>query len=223
MLSFLCYYANMNQEEKTLLTDSKKIIEYSKQHKPEMTDIEIKDNNNTLTLFVSKDYLLVNGIRVSLFPKTAQTIADYYDCILPTPKLVDIIWEKSDIQLEPRSMSSNRGSVDTLIYHNSFIEQAILGRSFNLIAGHKKDIVISAKAWSKGKVTIYGWHKLNGKPIQPLSSIHSESYKDYSHGTRLISRKCILNGVGMDIWDVLNGDSHGLISNEGKVSIRGYR
>lgn len=213
----------MSQEEKEILESSDKTIEYIKRNKPEMTNIEIKEGENVLLLSVSKDYLNINGIRASLFPRTSQTIADYYQCILPTSKIVDLIWEKSDIQLEPKSMTSNRGSIDTLIYHNSFIEQAILGRSFNLIAGHKKDVVISAKKWKKGKVTIYGWHKLNGEVIQTLSSIHSESYKDYSHGTRLVSRKCILNGVGMDIWDILNGDMHSLLSDEGKVSIRGYK
>lgn len=213
----------MTNEEKLLLTNSTKIIENLKQNKPEMTDIEIEQDNNKLILSVSKDYLSINGIRLSLFPKTAQTIADHYNCILPTPKIVDLIWENADIHLEPKTISSNRGSVDTLVYHNSFIEQGLIGRSFNLIAGHKKDIVISAEKWKKGKVTIYGWHKLNGEAIQTVSSIHSESYKDYSHGTRLISRKCILNGVGMDIWDVLNGDMHGLLSDEGKVSIRGYK
>jgi len=37
-------------------------------------------------------------------------------------------------------------------------------------------------------VAIYGWHKLDGKPIQPLYTGHVDWYVDYSHGIRLVSR-----------------------------------
>lgn len=157
-----------------------------------------------IELSVSSDYLMDNmGVRLSLFPWEAQNLADVLQCVLPSPRLVDLIWEKADLKLEPQTISTNRGSQATLIQHNNLINQQINSREFVLVAGHKKDIVLSSRIPTE-KVVIYGWHRTNGKPIQPESSIHSASYKDYSHGTRLISRKVIVDGVGMDIWDAVN-------------------
>lgn len=159
---------------------------------------------NRIELSVSSDYVMdIVGTRLSLFPWEAQNLADVLQCVLPSPRLVDLIWEKADLKLEPKSLSTNRGSQATLIQHNNLINQQINSREFTLVAGHKKDIVLSSRI-PAGKVVIYGWHKLDGKPIQPESSIHSASYKDYSQGTRLISRKVVVDGVGMDIWDAVN-------------------
>jgi hypothetical protein len=63
------------------------------------------------------------------------------------------------------------------------IEQQIKNRSFDLVAGHKKDII---KPRRSGRVTIYGWHKLNGHPIQPPSNVHDDDYEDYANCLRLV-------------------------------------
>lgn len=168
----------------------------------EMVPVVVGDGK--IELSVSSDYLMDNmGVRLSLFPWEAQNLADILQCVLPSPRLVDLIWEKADLKLEPQTISTNRGSQATLIQHNNLINQQINSREFVLVAGHKKDIVLSSRIPTE-KVVIYGWHRTNGKPIQPESSIHSASYKDYSHGTRLISRKVIVDGIGMDIWDAVN-------------------
>jgi len=168
----------------------------------EMVPVVVGDGK--IELSVSSDYLMDNmGVRLSLFPWEAQNLADVLQCVLPSPRLVDLIWEKADLKLEPQTISTNRGSQATLIQHNNLINQQINSREFVLVAGHKKDIVLSSRIPTE-KVVIYGWHRTNGKPIQPESSIHSASYKDYSHGTRLISRKVIVDGVGKDIWDAVN-------------------
>jgi hypothetical protein len=52
-------------------------------------------------------------------------------------------------------------------------------------------------------VAIYGWHKLDGKPIQPLYTGHVDWYVDYSHGIRLIHRTIWVNGKSMDYVDVM--------------------
>lgn len=175
------------------------------QNPPLFKSIVLRDGNNTLELLVSDDYLSLEGIRVSLLPVTAQRIADHFNCILPTKNLVDKIWESCDVKLNPKALSSNRGSFETLKAHSEEIAKQLNGRSFNLLGGHKKDIVIS-KRIPKGKVIIYGWHYLDGKPIQPESSVHGSFYKDYSHGTRLVSRTVILNGSIKDIWEVINSE-----------------
>jgi hypothetical protein len=52
-------------------------------------------------------------------------------------------------------------------------------------------------------VAIYGWHKPDGKPIQPLYTGHVDWYVDYSHGIRLVSRTVTLDGKERDLFDVL--------------------
>jgi hypothetical protein len=64
----------------------------------------------------------------------------------------------------------------------------VLGK---LVAGNKKDVIISNRIYndtSNCHVVIYGWHKTNGKAIQPLYARHLNSWADYSHGIRLIQR-----------------------------------
>ncbi len=164
-------------------------------------ELRLKTNNilntNVLVIQVSEDYYMQDGIRLSLFPSYALDIADKHDCVLPSQRLVDLIWLNADIKLEPITFRNNRQDI---IKHNNLINMQLqlYGNVQGcLIAGHKKDIL----GKKNGKVIIYGWHRTNGKPIQPLSSIHSESYKDYSHGTRLVKKKCFYNGKEYNIDD----------------------
>jgi hypothetical protein len=93
-----------------------------------------------------------------------------------------------------------------------------------LVAGHKKDVVIAnALDQAAGKVAIYGWHKKDGKPIQPLYTGHTDAWVDYSHGSRLVQRRMIVNGEAKTIDDVL-ADPHlaPLLSDEGVMSRTRY-
>ena len=57
----------------------------------------------------------------------------------------------------------------------------------DLVAGHKKDLVLTRKMQGRpDRVAIYGWHRLSGEPIQPVSTVHVDWYADYSHGVRLV-------------------------------------
>jgi hypothetical protein len=181
------------------------LLEELQQNPPLFKSIVLRDSDNTLELLVSDDYLFLEGIRVSLLPVTAQKVADHFNCILPTKNLVDKIWRSCDVKLSPKTVGTNRGSFETLKAHSEEIDKQLNGRSFNLLGGHKKDIVIN-KRIPKGKVIIYGWHYLDGRPIQPETSVHGDFYKDYSHGTRLISRTVVLNGKNKDIWEVINSE-----------------
>ena len=73
-----------------------------------------------------------------------------------------------------------------------------------LIAGHKKDLVLSARLRQRtGRVAIYGWHTAPGHPIQPLSTVHGAQYVDYSHGVRLVSATVVVAGRTRSIYDAL--------------------
>ena len=159
--------------------------------------------------FVLPDYLSVGSdkdfARVPLTPMTAQLIADSLHCFLPTRKIVNDIYKAAKVKLEPVPMYAFRDSAVTMYQHNLIIEGQRRLRK-GLIAGIKKDVVISGKISRDPKtnrVAIYGWHKMDGTPIQPLYTGHVNWYVDYSHGTRLVYRTIYVNKKPMDYIDIL--------------------
>jgi hypothetical protein len=160
--------------------------------------------------YVTPDYLSIgtddDWARVPLTPMTAKIIADSLLCFLPSRKIVNEIYKAAKVKLEPVPMYAFRDSTPTMWHHHLIIEGQRKGRK-GLIAGIKKDVVNSSKlnVYPKAdRVAIYGWHKMDGKPIQPLYTGHVNWYVDYSHGIRLVSRRMKVNGKWMDYKDVLN-------------------
>jgi hypothetical protein len=135
----------------------------------------------------------------------AQKIADSLSCFLPTRKMVDDIYKTAEIKPEPIPLFAFRDSTPTMWHHHLIIEGQRQGRK-GLIAGIKKDVVISGKISRDAKqnrVAIYGWHKPDGKPIQSLYTGHVNWYVDYSHGIRLVYRKILVSKKWMDYAEVL--------------------
>ena len=160
--------------------------------------------------FVTLDYLSIgtnkDWARIPLTPIAAQQLADAFNCFLPTTKIVDDIYKAARVKLEPVPMYIYRDSTVTMWQHHLIIEGQRRSRK-GLIVGIKKDVVISGKIGRSEKpnrVAIYGWHLMNGKPIQPLYTGHVNWYADYSHGIRLVYRKIKVNGKWMDYVDVLS-------------------
>lgn len=139
-------------------------------------------------LLVSKDYYTVGDIRVAVGLEEAMDIVSMHRAMLPTPAMVDAIWKAADLKLTPTPLppGPQMSSPEYIEKHNNLINEQIGNKRFNLVAGHKKDIV---QPMQTGRVTIYGWHRTNGRPIQPVSSVHSHDYYDYSHGVRLVKFK----------------------------------
>lgn len=159
--------------------------------------------------YVSPDYWSIGSdddwARIPLTPMAAQKIADSLHCFLPTRKMVNDIYTQAKVKLEPVPMYAFRDSSVTMWQHHLIIE-GLRKRRKGLIAGIKKDVVISGKIARDPKVdavAIYGWHRLTGIPIQPLYSGHVNWYVDYSHGIRLVYRTIWVNGKAMDYPDVL--------------------
>jgi hypothetical protein len=68
-------------------------------------------------------------------------------------------------------------------------------------------------------VAIYGWHRSNGDPIQPLSTVHGEYYADYSHGIRLVSRTAYVNGRAVDLRSAADRRHLcGMLNSDGPLS-----
>jgi len=98
-----------------------------------------------------------------------------------------------------------------------------------LIGGHKKDVIISNSIVSNLKlavpkpVVIYGWHQLNGTPIQPLYNGHGETYADYSHGIRLVQDSVSLDGSPATVASILTDQTlWPLLSDEGVIPLPRY-
>jgi hypothetical protein len=165
------------------------------------------------TYYVSPDYLAIgideDWARINITPNAAQKIADSFHCFLPTRKMVDYIYKAATVKLEPVPMYAFRDSTPTMWQHHLIIEGQRKGKK-GLIAGIKKDVVISGIPIAIGtrdtrteRVAIYGWHKLDGKAIQPLYTGHIYWWVDYSQGIRLVYRKIKVGGKWMDYTEVL--------------------
>lgn len=200
--------------------------------------ITVTDKDNTLEYLVSSDSLCIgdkdNRIRLPLSGPRAQVVLDKYHCILPTKKMSDQIWKSAEIKLEPKPRpgpyDSSMFSIEAIIIHSEKIDKQLIGKDSSLlIAGHKKDVVITNKLAPNNpnkRLAIYGWHRLNGEAIQGPTvnfSVHEREYFDYSHHVRLVSKDCMLNGEVKDICSILESSEYShLISDEGKLSFLGY-
>ena len=187
-----------------------------------------RDGKHTGTFFVASDYFAIGTpddfIRLPLTPLAAQRIANSKAMLLPTRKMVDDIWRASS-KLTPQPMVPNKGAnLAQYADHSRAIDEQLRGAGVSPlstnapIAGTKKDILIS-NIWKPGKVVIYGWHQLNGSPIQGKSNIHGDFYVDYSHGVRLVAPNMEVDGQPMSTEEVLKNPAYaGVLSDEGPLT-----
>jgi len=184
---------------------------------------------NSATFEVMPDYLAVGTdadfVRLPMTPMTAQRIADAFGCSLPTRKIVDEVYRQASVKLEPLPLTDQREAVATFASHHDLIEKQRTGKELGaLVVGTKKDVVVTNRLGEKpNRVAIYGWHRLDGTPIQPLTIVHRDTYVDYSHGVRLIKRAVTVDGKPRDVRHVLHAaDLCGLLSDEGPVEFPTY-
>lgn len=161
-------------------------------------------------------------------PQLAQKVADLLNCSLPTRKISDRIYHTAKVKMMPQPIPPSKAMVTVPVFerHTRMVqqqrEQSIrqypLG---SLVAGNKKDVVISNMIFNSKnqlRVVIYGWHKPDGKAIQPLHNGHTTDHVDYSHGIRLIQNKLWINGKKSTLRAVLASLTlHPLLSDEGVI------
>ncbi|MDQ8005431.1 MAG: hypothetical protein REI64_11580 [Pedobacter sp.] len=184
-----------------------------------------------LTLFVLPDYLAIGDdedyFYVPTTPMLAQRIANATRTMLPTKLMVDEIYKQAKIKFEPQPIPPTKAmtTVPVFIVHNNIVLQQLKDFKVQhlqsyLTAGNKKDIIISNKIYGQptARVVIYGWHKLDGKAIQPVYNKHTNTWADYSHGVRLVSETAILNGKKVKLANLLKHPLlHQLVSDEGVI------
>lgn len=165
-------------------------------------------------VWVTPDYLAVGSdgdyLLVPLTPGSAQAVADRLGAVLPTPRLVDAVWSAAEVRLTPSPIPPGPQMTTMAVFraHDVTVRSqrqragAPMGA---LVAGHKKDVVlVPGSASAPERVVIYGWHRPDGTPIQPVYGGHTADWVDYSHGVRLVSRRMLLDGVERDLVDVLS-------------------
>lgn len=180
-----------------------------------------------ITICVTPEYLAVGSdrdfVRVPMGAPAAARIADAFGFYLPTTKMVDAIYAQAAVHLAPAPMdpTSAMSTTGYLVRHNQTVEsvRARYGNRELLTAGHKKDIVLTTRLNSaRGRVAIYGWHRTNGSPIQPLSTVHGALYADYSHGVRLVSQVAYYNGEPRALASIMENETLArIISSEGPI------
>ena len=182
----------------------------------------------TATIFVMPEYLAIGSdrdfLRIPMNLHTASAVASQLGFILPTKKIVNAIYEQSAFHFSPTPMTPGPQMRSTEYYriHNEKIEQqsrALGIKAGALVSGHKKDVVVTnLLARNPGRIAIYGWQRLDGAPIQPLSTVHGACYADYSHGIRLVSETVLVAGQARSIYDVLQDPVLSrVLSDEGPI------
>ena len=183
------------------------------------------------TVWVTPNYLAIGSDQDHVFIPlnfyTATRIARTTGFLLPTPKLVREIYRQAQFHMTPAPIPASP-LMETNAYflrHNELVALQLEGLPrAALIAGHKKDVVISnILNRQSGRLAIYGWHRDIKHPIQPLSIAHWAGYADYSHGIRFVNAVMRLDDRLVSLYDVLNDPVFcSLASDEGVLANLGF-
>lgn len=195
----------------------------------------IGGNNVTAKYFVIPEYLAVgsdsNYFLTPMTPLLAQRICNAINATLPTKKMVDQIYSAALCKLRPQPIppTPQMTTVPVFSQHNDSVKAIrfpVLGQFpfGTLVGGTKKDVIISNRIYQNlnpnvpKPVVIYGWHQLNGQPIQPVYNGHGETYADYSHGIRIVLDSVIVDGVPKKFAQLLADPVYSiLVSDEGTI------
>lgn len=182
-----------------------------------------------IVICVAPDYLAIGSDSdFMLMPvrlQTALQAAANFGLALPTPRIVDAIYAQARLHLAPEPLPAGEHMRTTayFVHHDALIAaQRSTAGDFPgvIIAGHKKDLVLTARLWNEpDRVAIYGWQRLDGAPIQPVSLVHGWRYVDYSHGARFIAQEVYVDGRPRQLWDLLQDPGMArALSGEGAIA-----
>jgi len=192
-------------------------------------EVTSEANGHKAIFRVFADALKIDGVRISVSAKLAQTIADMLGCVLPTPKIADLIWQQRAVTLPPFPLTQTTADVAIMstkrrmILHSSLIDQALAkqGNPQGITATVGKLWVIDNDLLQKaaGTAENYGWHFAGNsfggasweacasggcRLIQGRGWAHPNTHIDYSQILILVSRICYVDGHMMDIATLLS-------------------
>jgi len=140
-----------------------------------LTSVGLSGEHRSATFWATPDYLCIGDdddyVRFPMNPLTAQKVADAYGGFLPTRRVVNAIFTRSDTKLVAKTLlaGNHMRSTRYVAEHNALIQAQLAGASPGaLVAGHKKDIILcqrlfsdaAGRPWDEGhspRVAIYGW------------------------------------------------------------------
>ena len=180
------------------------------------------------------DGLKIGGVRISASANVCQQIADLLGCTLLTPKLNDLCWLQAAIQIAPQTIYPPSDDTATMVKESQLIDAAI-GNATGLVAPIGKPWCLSNFLVNRpGKACLYGWQSAQPIPnvplhagvtsgvqlIQPISTVHAQTYTDYAMLVSLVSRNCIVDGASADLTAVMQDPMLSvLVSHEGPLKI----
>jgi len=188
---------------------------------PVQVEGDIEGKHHQLVYYVLPDYLAMGAdtdyFQTPMTPVLAQRIADLAKCTLPTRLMVKQIWSHSTVRMVANTFNPTNYVIHSLpvfVLENESNRVARMAVTNirpmgELVSGDKKDIIISSLIYERLKkgapkpVVIYGWIQPNGLAIQPAYNGHGETYMDYSHGTRLVQRRVVLDGAPNSVENIL--------------------
>jgi hypothetical protein len=213
-----------------------------------MTLVTVEGGGREVGFVVADDYFAIGEgddyLRMPMNPITAQTIGDRLGFMLPTPRMSDLIYLAAPNKLEPTTIgelghglqagTKDQTALSTYAAHSAALDAALRQQKApGLVAGHKKDVVISNRlnsgmvqlkecptcaprtVDSSKQVNIYGWQRHAAFPgeqnavtpgvhiIQGNSIVHDNQYADYSHGIRMVSPLATVDKQPAQLTDVL--------------------
>ncbi len=181
----------------------------------------------SVSFMARPDYLALGTdddfVRMPMAAFTAQKLADLFSASVPTTLMVDAIWRAATTKIAPQPLppGPNMTSNAYFVKENALIEAELSGAPLDAyVGGDKKDIVITNEyAAHPTSVAIYGWHRLDGQPIQPLFLGHAAWYADYSHGVRLVDSTVFVDGAPLSLADALaDANLAAALSREGVMA-----
>lgn len=201
--------------------------------KVEWADLVSEHNGHRLTMRIFRDALKVDGIRWPASARVMQQIADMTATMLPTPKILDLVWleaGRSGIQFDcvinhklpgrgqPTIVADLTPEIVSPLVDEK-IENA-LGNPAGLIASVGKYWVLSNRLANPSTLTFgvqtacnYGWHHSKGlyqavtpglKVWQSQGTRHNDLHCDPSQVVRLVSRTAILRRAGSTVDETVD-------------------
>jgi hypothetical protein len=189
---------------------------------PKWVTLTTRFRGHVAEIEVSADALKLHGVRFDLTADGAQQVADMLGTILPTPYVLELIWEQAEIKLKPCTLPADAKMSNTtrMVRHSRCVDQSIGGRT-GLVANVGKHWVLSNRILERrGAAANFGWFRHGRRPIQTVGTVHDRGHTDYSQVVRLVKSTVRVNGHPMHMREV--GGSHelwGLVSDEGPLRI----
>ena len=183
--------------------------------------LTVHGNKHTIRYYVVPDFFAIGSNEDYFYcpmkPQLAQKVADILKCSLSTRKISDKIYRNATVKMVPEPIPPSPQMITIPVFekHNTLVntqrklsvDQYPLG---SLVAGNKKDVIISNKIYNDQgilRVVIYGWHKPDGRTIQPLYNGHNNIHVDYSHGIRMVQKKIWLDEKKTSLQKVLRSET----------------